>query len=245
MTGILVIGACSAMATETARLYAQQGASIFLAARNEERLAALTADLQVRGAERVGSAVFEALEYDQHSGLVQTAREFLGDIDVVLVAHGSLGEQTESAASFVLTRQEFEINALSVMSLLSHVVPLLRERSAGSIAVISSVAGDRGRQSNYVYGAAKGALSIYLQGLRNELASVGVSVLTVKPGFVDTPMTAHIAKGSLWASPEDIARGIVRGIERGQDVLYLPWFWRYIMWIIRMIPERLFKRLSL
>lgn len=245
MKRVLIIGACSAIAMATARHYAEHGAALFLAARNRQHLDALAADLEVRGAGRVEVAEFEALGYDDHGSLIDRAWEWLNHVDIVLVAHGSLGDQLQSTRSFEVARREFEINTISVMSLLSHVVPRLRESKAGAIAVISSVAGDRGRQSNYIYGAAKGAISIYLQGLRNELASDGVSVLTVKPGFVDTPMTADITKGALWASPEDIAEGIVSGLERGRDVAYLPWFWRYIMLIIKLIPERVFKRLSL
>jgi short-subunit dehydrogenase len=116
---------------------------------------------------------------------------------------------------------------------------------SGSIAVISSVAGDRGRQSNYVYGAAKGAVTLLLQGLRNRLSKSGVQVLTIKPGFVDTPMTAEFKKGALWAKPDDIAHGIVSAIDRRRDVVYLPGFWRLIMLIIRHIPEPIFKRMSL
>ena len=111
--------------------------------------------------------------------------------------------------------------------------------------VISSVAGDRGRQSNYVYGSAKAAVTTFLQGLRNRLHPAGVQVLTVKPGFVDTPMTSAFPKGPLWASPEQIARGIHRAIQKRKDVVYLPGFWRLIMRVIREIPEAVFKRLSL
>ena len=111
--------------------------------------------------------------------------------------------------------------------------------------MIGSVAGDRGRQSNYVYGAAKGMVSLFLQGLRNRLAKQGVQVLTIKPGFVDTPMTAAFSKGALWAKPDDIARGIVRAVDRKSDEVYLPGFWWVIMTIIRHIPERIFKKLSL
>jgi len=115
----------------------------------------------------------------------------------------------------------------------------------GTLAVIGSVAGDRGRQSNYVYGTAKGALAIFLQGLRNRLHPAGVRVLTVKPGFVDTPMTASFKKGPLWAAPEAVAAAIVAAVERGRDVIYTPWFWWGIMTLIKLVPERVFKKLKL
>jgi decaprenylphospho-beta-D-erythro-pentofuranosid-2-ulose 2-reductase len=119
------------------------------------------------------------------------------------------------------------------------------EQRNGCIAVISSVAGDRGRQSNYVYGAAKGALTVFLSGLRNRLVKAGVTVITIKPGFVDSPMTASFRKGFLWVSPAVVGRGVYRAIVSRKDVVYLPWYWRYIMMAVVLIPERMFKRLSL
>ena len=121
----------------------------------------------------------------------------------------------------------------------------MEERKYGCIAVISSVAGDRGRQSNYIYGTAKGALTLFLQGLRNRLARSNVQVLTLKPGFVDTPMTAHLKKGLLFVSPETIAKGILRSIQKKKNEVYLPWFWYFIMKIIKTIPEFIFKRMKL
>jgi decaprenylphospho-beta-D-erythro-pentofuranosid-2-ulose 2-reductase len=121
----------------------------------------------------------------------------------------------------------------------------MAQRRAGTIAVISSVAGDRGRGSNYVYGSAKALVTAFLSGLRQRLVKCGVTVVTIKPGFVDSPMTAAFAKGPLWARPERIAAGIVRAIDRHSGTVYLPGFWRPIMWVIRTIPERVFLRLSL
>jgi len=139
-----------------------------------------------------------------------------------------------------------DINFLSVVSLLTPIANRFEENKRGTIAVISSVAGDRGRQSNYVYGAAKSGLDAFLQGLRNRRSKADVHVLTIKPGFVDTPMTAHIPeRGPLWAQPEDVAKGIVSAIEKQKYVVYLPRFWSLIMLIIRSIPERIFKKLSL
>ena len=169
----------------------------------------------------------------------------MGGIDVALIAHGSLPDQAACAASVALTRRELEVNLLSVIDLLTLLAGRMESAGGGTLAVIGSVAGDRGRQSNYVYGTAKGALAIFLQGLAHRLAPTKVRVLTIKPGFVDTPMTAAFAKGPLWASPERVARDIERAIARGTRVLYTPWFWRWIMLVIRLVPTALFHRTKL
>ena len=141
--------------------------------------------------------------------------------------------------------QEFQINATGTLQFLNIAARHFEFNKKGTIAVITSVAGDRGRQSNYLYGSAKAAVSTYLSGLRNRLYKHHVQVLDIRPGFVDTPMTAEFPKGPLWAQPEAIAQGILAGIKKGRHVVYLPFFWRYIMLIIRLIPETIFKRLSL
>lgn len=162
-----------------------------------------------------------------------------------MIAYGTLSDQKACENNVEMTLQELNINALSVIALLTRLAPYFEAQGEGCIAVISSVAGDRGRQSNYVYGTAKGALSIFLQGLRNRLHKSGVQVLTIKPGFVDTPMTAEFPKGPLWASPEKVALDIEKAIENKCNVLYTPSFWFLIMAIIRNVPESIFKRLSL
>ncbi|MBT8127471.1 MAG: SDR family NAD(P)-dependent oxidoreductase, partial [Gammaproteobacteria bacterium] len=181
----------------------------------------------------------------QHKVAINAAINTLDGLDLVLIAHGTLPEQKACEQSFDLTQKEFGINTLSTISLLTYLANYFEDKGQGTIAVISSVAGDRGRQSNYVYGSAKGTVTLYLQGLRNRLHKSNVNVITVKPGFVDTPMTSGMNKGLLWAKPEKIADTIFRAIDRRRDVVYAPWFWRYIMLIIRMIPELLFKRLNL
>jgi decaprenylphospho-beta-D-erythro-pentofuranosid-2-ulose 2-reductase len=147
--------------------------------------------------------------------------------------------------SVIAALDQLKTNFLSVVSLLTLIGNRFEEQRNGCIAVISSVAGDRGRQSNYVYGAAKGALTVFLSGLRNRLVKAGVTVITIKPGFVDSPMTASFRKGFLWASPAVVGRGVYRAIVSRKDVVYLPWYWRYIMMAVVLIPERMFKRLSL
>jgi decaprenylphospho-beta-D-erythro-pentofuranosid-2-ulose 2-reductase len=245
MKRILIVGATSAIAEATARRYAREGAAFYLLARDGERLAALAADLKIAGAGEAHCAAFDANDFDRHKALIDMAYAALGGLDLVLIAHGTLSNQAACEKDFALTLQEINTNALSAISLLTCLANRFEAQGNGTIAVISSVAGDRGRQSNYIYGTAKGALTIFLQGLRNRLASKGVQVLTIKPGFVDTPMTTSFRKGALWAKPEQIAEGIYKAVARRRDVVYLPFFWRWIMLIIRSIPEGIFKKLKL
>ena len=245
MQKVLIIGATSAIAEATARLWAQRGASLFLLGRQADRLEAIAADLRVRGAAFVECRVMDACDTPAHAAMIAAAEAAMGGLDVALIAHGSLPDQKACEASVDLMLREIDTNGVSVIALAALLGERFETQGAGSLAVISSVAGDRGRQSNYVYGAAKGMVSLFLQGLRNRLAKHGVQVLTVKPGFVDTPMTAAFPKGALWAKPEAIAHGIVRAIDRKRDEVYLPGFWWPIMTLIRHIPERVFKKMSL
>jgi decaprenylphospho-beta-D-erythro-pentofuranosid-2-ulose 2-reductase len=242
---VLIVGATSAIAEATARMLAQRGDALYLVARNEARLAAIASDLSVRGSPRVGTEVLDANDLAAHEAMLARAESFLAGCDMVLIAHGTLSDQKACENSVELTLQEINTNALSVVALLTRIANRLAQRRAGTIAVISSVAGDRGRGSNYVYGSAKAMVTAFLSGLRQRLGKVGVNVVTIKPGFVDTPMTAAFAKGPLWARPDRVAAGIVRAIEKQSGTVYLPGFWRPIMLVIRAIPESLFLRLSL
>ncbi len=246
MKKILIIGATSAIAEATARLFAARGDALCLVARNDDHLHVVAADLNVRGAMRAETATLDVTDFGAHQTVLDTAERQLGGIDIVLIAHGTLSDQAQCQTSVEALRREFDINAVSTMALLTTLANRLEAQRHGTLAVISSVAGDRGRQSNYVYGGAKAALTAFLGGLRQRLAKANVNVLTIKPGFVDTPMTAGIAnKGALWAQPDRIAAGIVKAIDRGRNIVYLPWFWRWIMLVIRHIPEPLFKKLKL
>jgi short-subunit dehydrogenase len=241
----LIIGATSTIAEATARLLAERGDALYLVGRNAERLSAIAADLAVRGSPRVSSEVLDANRFAAHESMLERAEQFLGGLDTVLIAHGTLSDQKACETSVELTLHELTTNALSVVALLTHISNRFVLRRAGTIAVISSVAGDRGRGSNYVYGSAKALVTAFLSGLRQRLRQYGVSVVTIKPGFVDTPMTAAFTKGLLWARPERVAAGIVRALDRKSGTVYLPGFWRPIMLVIRAIPESLFLRLSL
>lgn len=245
MRKVLIIGATSAIAQETAKRFAESGDQIFLAGRSPEKLDALAADLRVRGAARVASMALDLNDFDRHATLVDMAYEALGGLDTVLIAHGTLSDQKACEQDFQVALKEYHTNFLSAVSMLTLLANRFETQGHGCLAVISSVAGDRGRQSNYYYGSAKGGLSVFLQGLRNRLAPGGVQVLTIKPGFVDTPMTGEFKKGPLWVGPDIIAAGIQRAIRSRSDEVYLPWFWWGIMTIIKAIPERIFKRMKL
>lgn len=241
----MIVGATSAIAHETAKLMAKEGAALFLVGRTEHKLAVVASDLKVRGAKQVETFLLDMSDTSRHQELFDKVLATLGGLDTVLIAHGTLPDQRAIEQDPAATLKEFNINAQSIISLLTIVANHLESQKKGCIAVITSVAGDRGRQSNYVYGAAKSALNTFLQGLRNRLFKSGVSVVTIKPGFVDTPMTAHLKKGLLFATPEKVAGDIYGAMQKGQAVLYTPFFWRYIMLIIKSIPEPVFKRLKL
>ncbi|WP_133510775.1 SDR family oxidoreductase [Candidatus Thiosymbion oneisti] len=245
MRKTLIIGATSAIAQATARRFSAAGDALFLVARNADRLPMIADDLRIRGASRVRVQALDVLDYDRYQAIIETAIEALDGLDLVLIAHGTLPDQRTCEGSFAATRAAFEINALSTISLVTYLADYFEASRQGTIVVITSVAGDRGRQSNYVYGSAKGAVTIFLQGLRNRLHQSGVKVITIKPGFVDTPMTSAFEKGALWATPEQIADRIVSSIAKGIDVSYAPAFWRPVMALIRSIPERFFKRMKL
>ena len=245
MSNILILGATSAIAKHTARLFAADEHNLYLVARNKDKLSSMKQDMLVRGAKNVNYESMDLADDKQHEKLVSRVTETMGPIDIVLIAYGTLTEQNSSSANYANTLKELQINCLSVISLLTILANQFEEQKSGSIAVITSPSGDRGRQSNYIYGTAKGALTIFLQGLRNRLTKSNVHVLTIKPGFVDTPMTKDFKKGFLWVNPDVISKGIYNAIKNKKEVVYIPFFWRYIMFIIRIIPEKIFKHLKL
>lgn len=243
MQKILIIGATSAIAESVARLYASRGAALYLAGRSAGKLDTIAADLRVRGAQRAEHGVLDVNDVAAHGALLDTAWSTLGGIDTVLIAHGTLPDQAACDASVDLSLREFATNGTSTIALAAALAQRLQ--SGATLAVISSVAGDRGRASNYLYGSAKAAVTAYLSGLGQRLRPAGVNVLVIKPGFVDTPMTAAFKKGALWATPDKVAAGILRAIGKRRAVAYLPGFWWAIMMIIKNIPEFVFRRIKL
>lgn len=245
MTNVLIVGPTSAIAHAVARHFARAGAAFFLVGRNATRLTAVADDLRAFGAAKAATFQMDVNDLAKHPAMWAAATETLGPIDVAMVAHGVLPDQKACERDVDLTLASFQTNAVSTIALLTLFATEMERQGRGTIVVISSVAGDRGRQSNYVYGASKAAVSTFAQGLRNRLARRGVHVLTVKPGLVDTPMTAHMRKHFLFASPERVGQDIYRAILKGKDVLYTPWYWRFIMAIIVHIPEGIFKYMRL
>jgi short-subunit dehydrogenase len=245
MKRVVIIGATSAIAIETAREFAKTGAALFLIARNQRRLDELAQDLAVRGASATHTTTFDALDIGSHERILEEAFHKLGDIDAALIAHGELPDQEQCQRSVARTQETITTNLLSPIAFCTWLANYFEKRKVGNITVITSVAGDRGRQSTYLYGASKGGLAIFLQGLRNRLTPAGVSVTTIKPGFVDTPMTKHLPKGPLFASAEVVGRRIHTAMLRGEAVVYAPFFWRFIMLIIQHIPERVFRKMKL
>ncbi len=246
MKRVLIIGATSAIATACARLWAAQGSEFFLVARNHEKLQQTAADLQGRGAKNVTLHEMDATDIAAHEAMLEQCMSALGQIDIALIAHGTLPDQKACEQDVGVALQELANNGTSVIALLTLLANQFETQRCGSLAVISSVAGDRGRPSNYLYGTAKAAVSTFCEGLRARLFKVGVQVTTIKPGFVDTPMTKGLPlPGPLLATPEQGAQRIVKGIESKADTLYTPGFWALIMLIIKCIPTLIFKRLNL
>ncbi len=237
---VLIVGATSAIASEVVRIYAARGARLYLLARSAPKLTALVESLP--GAPPA-AALADFADLGQVEPLVARAASELGGLDVVLIAHGELGDQERSERSFAEAEAIFRTNLLSVVAFLVPLANLLAAQRSGCIGVITSVAGDRGRPRNYTYGAAKGALNVYLQGMRSRLFQSDVRVVTLKLGPVDTPMTVAHEKSALFAQPGRVAASIVAALESGAAEAYVPSFWSAIMPIVKNTPERLFQLL--
>jgi short-subunit dehydrogenase len=242
---ILIIGATSAIAASTAKIFLQHNNEVLLTARNPFKLKAVANDLTLKSKKEIKTMIFDATDFENHKQLFYDAVDFLKGLDLILIANGTLPVQEKILNDTQDVLYEIDSNAISVISISTIAADFFEQQGYGTIAVISSVAGDRGRQSNYIYGAAKGFVSIFLQGLRNRLYPKGIHVLTIKPGFVDTPMTADNPKNFLFATPDKVASDIYKAIINKKDIIYNPWFWRYIMLIIKLIPERIFKKMKM
>jgi decaprenylphospho-beta-D-erythro-pentofuranosid-2-ulose 2-reductase len=242
---ILIIGATSAIAEATARLWAAEGARLYLIARNPAKLALACADLAVRGAQ-VESAVLDVDDLAQQAPILEAAFAALGRIDAVLIACGTLPDQTACVRDVEQTLRALHTNSVSLIALLTLIAARMQQQACGTIAVIGSVAGDRGRKSNYVYGSAKAMLATFLEGLAGRLQPSGVRVVNIKPGLVDTPMTAAMRKGPLWSQPSAVARIISRRIASAPSgSYYAPRFWWPIMLVIRLLPNAIVYRLNI
>lgn len=245
MKKILIIGATSAIAEHCARLWAARGDALFLVARNQDRLGTIAMDLRVRGAGNVSTYQLDLNEITAQQAMLDAADVALGGVDTVLIAHGTLSNQKACEQSVDETLAEIQTNALSTIALLTLIANRFEAKRSGTIAVISSVAGDRGRASNYVYGSAKAMVTAFTSGLRQRLHKSNVAVVTIKPGFVDTPMTAEFKKGLLWAQPATVAAKIVKAMDQDRGEVYVPAFWWGIMTLIKSLPCLAFKRLKI
>jgi NAD(P)-dependent dehydrogenase (short-subunit alcohol dehydrogenase family) len=241
---VVILGALSAIAIATARLYAKEGAALLLVARNAARLDALAADLKARGAAMVETATVD-LESEAMNAPVLMAdwKRRLGGLDHVHLVYGYLGTQSQATASPAELARITASNYASAVQWCEAAANVFREQKSGSLVAVSSVAGDRGRQSNYAYGAAKGGLALYVQGLAHSLAPTGARAVAVKPGFVDTPMTDGLKKGGpMWATPDQVGRILRRAADRGGPIQYAPGKWRLVMMIIRSVPAFIFHK---
>ena len=242
MSYLLIIGARSDIARACAREYARNGYDLYLAARNVDELSAFARDVTTRTQQRVKLLELDILDYQSHQGFYDSMEEKpLGVISAV----GYLGEQERAQSDFEEAQKIMDTNYTGVVSLVNIIANDFERRRSGFIVGISSVAGDRGRKSNYLYGSAKAAFTAYLSGLRNRLYEAQVHVLTVKPGFVATKMTEGMdLPEKLTAQPDEVASDIFQAQQKGKNVLYTKWIWRWVMMVIKMIPEWKFKRMS-
>ena len=241
---ILILGAASAMAEAAARLWAAEGARLALVGRNGERLQEIAADLKARGAAETLTVTLDCARADADAELNKIASS-LGGLDIVLLAYGVLGDQPTLERDPAATADLLHVNFTSAALWCQAAANLFEAQQSGCLVVIGSVAGDRGRQSNYVYGAAKAGLGVLVQGLAHRLARAGARAVLIKPGFVDTPMTAAFPKGPLWAKADDLGRLIVEAAQNGGPIVYAPSFWRVIMLIIRGVPAQIFHKTRL
>ena len=242
---VLIVGATSGIAQAVARRYAQNGARLFLVARDLTKAEAVAGDLRARGAGAVDVFIMDANDTGRLDVMRRDAWQSLGEVDVALVAHGTLPDAERARTDAAYLIREFRTNAESVIACLAGLAQSFQSQGNGVLAVIGSVAGDRGRASNYAYGAAKSAVHAFASGLRAQLFRHGVQVVTIKPGFVATQMTAQLKLPALLtAQPDAVAARIQAAIENRRNVVYTPGFWWFIMAIIRLLPEALFKRLK-
>lgn len=243
MSYVLIIGAKSDIAKSLARKYSENGYDIILAARKSSELEDFANDLTVRTQRTAKCVDLDILDFESHQAFYDALEEKpLGVLSVV----GYLGDQDTAASDFVEAKKILDTNYTGVVSLLNIVADDFEKRKSGFIVGVSSVAGDRGRKANYLYGSAKAALTAYLSGLRNRLSESSVHVMTVKPGFVDTKMTAGMdLPEKLTAQPDEVADAIYASQQKNRNEIYTKWIWRYVMLIIKSIPERLFKNMSI
>lgn len=243
MNWLLILGARSDIAKAIAHIFAQKGFNIYLAARNHQELERDIKDFEIRYHIKAQTVEFDALDYNSHQDFYDDLPEKpLG----VICSVGYLGDQKKAELDFNEADKIIKTNYSGCVCILSIIANDFEKRKKGFIVGISSAAGDRGRRSNYYYGSAKAGFSAYLSGLRNRLSRSNVLVITVKPGFVDTKLTEEMRLPPLLtAQPKEVAEDIYRAWQQRKDIVYTKWFWKWIMLIIKIIPERFFKKMEL
>lgn len=243
---ILILGATSAIAHAFAKKYAKEGMHDFtLFGRNEQRLKSCSQELIALGAQSVHVKVINFLNNESISTAIHDCIQTRGPISLAVLAQGSLSKQDKAKKDMQYLYDEMMLNAMSFMVSAQLLANHFAEQEKGILIGIGSVAGERGRKGNYAYGSAKSAIHTFLSGIRNDIGNDNIRIMTIKPGFVATPMTAHLQQSLLFVKPEYIAKEIIRGIEQGIDVMYIPSYWRLIMMIIRALPERIFMKLNI
>jgi decaprenylphospho-beta-D-erythro-pentofuranosid-2-ulose 2-reductase len=242
---VLILGATSGIAQETSRCFAAEHAKLFLVARDEKKLKALTDDLKIRGAQAVETFCADLTDYSVQPLIISRAMTVWDGLDAALIAHGTLIDQLSAENDPALLRQSIETNYCSIVALLTQLGTVFEAQRSGVLAVIGSVAGDRGRRSNYIYGSAKAGIATFVGGLRLRLAPAGVQVVLLKPGWVSTPMTAHLRQNFLFISAVLAGRRVYTRMLSPRAIVYIPWYWKWIMGIIRSLPESVLLKLNL
>lgn len=246
MKNVIIFGATSTLASKTAERYASDGDSLTLVARNQSRLDELRAHLTVLGANNVKSMIHDFSHLEGIESLISEVSNGT-QIDIAIIAHGTLTDQSKSEQDLHYLEQEFNVNALSVIKLCAALANTMEQQKSGTLAVFGSVAGDRGRPSNYSYGATKSAIESFCSGLRCRLFQSNVNLLLIKPGIILTAMTEDLDNlpEKLVAKPEVVANDVYEAIRKGKSVLYTPFFWQFIMLVIKFVPNFIFKKLKL
>lgn len=243
---IVIFGATSEVAQHVLRLHAEQSDRVLLVARNEDRLHSVAQDATTRGADVFDTICTDLGDTSTVEALAEQLCDRLDSKTIWYFFQGELPDQQAAQNDWTIAQSALDINFTCIATALHYIARHIEQYQGGTVVVITSVAGLRGRQSNYIYGTGKGALNIYLQGLRNRLHKSGGQVITVMPGFIKTAMTAGLKReGPLWATPDRVASDIYKAVKQGRNICFTPWFWRYIMLIIQHIPEAIFKRLGL
>jgi decaprenylphospho-beta-D-erythro-pentofuranosid-2-ulose 2-reductase len=241
---IIIIGATSEIAKEVGRIYADKKNNFMLIGRDSTKLVSIKSDYLAREAIKVLTHVADLDDSRTYQEVFEICSSTFNHIDLLIIAHGTLPDQLLVENNFSQVEAYARTNFISYISLLTLFAEKFELQKSGSIAVFSSVAGDRGRRSNYIYGSFKAGIQAFLDGFGARMARAGVHVLDIRPGMVDSPMTSHLKKGFLFASSEKVAKDIVKAIAKKKYVLYTPFFWRYIMLIIKTIPKQIFNKLN-